>query len=144
MKKTAFATILIAFLLPVMALADSYTSLWKQYDAAVSKDHPRTQIKVLGEIITKATREKAYGQLLKAQVASAQAITAISPDSLDPAVKRIEAAEAEAEQSGNKVLAAVYASALGTVYQQNPSLAPDAEEKSRAFFRKSLANPDVL
>lgn len=144
MKKTAFATILIAFLLPVMALADSYTSLWKQYDAAVSKDHPRTQIKVLGEIITKATHEKAYGQLLKAQVASAQAITAISPDSLDPAVKRIEAAEAEAEQSGNKVLAAVYASALGTVYQQNPSLAPDAEEKSRAFFRKSLANPDVL
>ncbi len=144
MKKTAFATVLIVFLLPVMAWADSYASLWKQYDAAVNKDHPRTQIKVLGEIITKATHEKAYGQLLKAQVASAQAITAISPDSLAPAVKRIEEAEMKAGQNGNKVLAAVYASVLGTVYQQNPSLAPDAREKSKAFFRKSLAEPDVL
>ena len=144
MKKTALATVLIAFLLPVMALADSYASLWKQYDAAVNKDHPRTQIKVLDQIIAKATREKAYGQLIKAQVASAQAITAISPDSLDPAVKRLEATQVEAEESGNEVLAAVYASVLGTVYEQNPSLAPDASERSKAFFKKSLANPDAL
>ncbi len=144
MKKTALATVLIAFLLPVMALADSYASLWKQYDAAVNKDHPRTQIKVLDEIVAKATREKAYGQLIKAQVASAQAITAISPDSLDPAVKRLEASLREAEENGNEVLAAVYASVLGSVYSQNPSLAPDASERSKAFFKKSMANPDAL
>ena len=143
MKKKAFITIIMALLLPMAAMADTYASLWKQYDAAVKKDHPRTQIKVLDDIIEKATRERAYGQLLKAQLMSAQAITAISPDSLAPAVARLEAAESAAEQT-NKVLAAVYESVLGTIYQENPYIADDAEEKSRAFFKKSVSNPDLL
>lgn len=144
MRKKAFITAIIALLLPFVAMADSYTSLWKQHEMALKKDHPRTQIKVLNEIIAKATHEKAYGQLLKAQIASVQAIAAISPDSLAPAVKRLETAEADAEQSGNKVLAAVYASTLGTLYKQNPAQAYDAAEKSKAYFKKSLAHPDLL
>lgn len=143
MRKKAFITIIMALLLPLAAMADSYASLWKQYDAAAKKDHPRTQIKVLTSIIEKATRERAYGHLLKAQLMSAQAITAISPDSLVPAVAQLEAAESAAEPT-NKVLAAVYESALGSIYKQNPSLADDAEAKSKAYFKKSLSNPDLL
>lgn len=143
MKKKALITIIMALLLPLAAMADTYASLWKQYDAAVNKDHPRTQLNVLTSIIEKATRERAYGHLLKAQLMSVQAIAAISPDSLAPAVARLEAEESAAEPT-NKVLAAVYESALGTIYRDFPSLADDAAEKSKAYFKKSLSNPDLL
>lgn len=52
-------------LLPMTAMADSYTSLWKKYDAAVGKDHPQTALKVLAQISDKAEKERAYGHLLK-------------------------------------------------------------------------------
>lgn len=144
MRKKALVTFILALLIPLAVRAESYASLWKQYDAAVRKDQPRTQIKVLDNIIAKATRERAYGHLIKAQLMSVQAITSISPDSLAPAVKRMETAESAAANSGNKVLAAVYESVLGSIYKDAPELSDDYAEKSKAYFKKSLANPDLL
>ena len=43
MKKT-LVSILTAVILPIAALADGYSSLWKQYEAAGKKDLPKTQI----------------------------------------------------------------------------------------------------
>ena len=62
---------IFAVVMPLAAMADSYTSLWKKYDAARAKDHPKTVLEVLGKISEKAKSERAYGQLLKAQVLSA-------------------------------------------------------------------------
>ena len=71
MKKSTVLSILMALLMPLAAAADTYTSLWKQYDTALQKDHPQTALDVLSQIVGKATRERAYGHLLKAQLATA-------------------------------------------------------------------------
>ena len=130
--------------MPLTAMADSYTSLWKQYEAARRKDHPQTAIKVLSRISDKATRERAYGHLLKAQLATADNMAAISPDSLLPAVDRMKACEQRAEKNGDKVLAAIYQSVLGTVYTQNHLTLDDGKAIGKELLRKSMANPDAL
>ena len=47
MRKIVITLLLSALLMPATLLADSYTSLWKQYAAAQKKDLPQTQLKVL-------------------------------------------------------------------------------------------------
>ena len=144
MKKTIFAALFaIALTLPLPSLADSYTSLWKQYDTAVKKDLPRSELKVLDTIIKRATREKAYGHLLKAQLASVSAMASIAPDSLTVAIARLKTAETTAATS-NGVLAAVYQSVLGTAYAQNPSLDDNGETLSKEYFKKSMSHPKAL
>lgn len=144
MKKTILATLFaIALALPLPSLADSYTSLWKQYDTAVKKDLPRSQLKVLDTIIKRATREKAYGHLLKAQLASVSAMASIAPDSLAVAINRLKAEE-KAATASNVVLAAIYQSVLGTAYAQNSTLDDNAETLSKDYFKKSMSNPKAL
>ena len=63
-------------------------ALWKRHAEAVSKDLPRTQIEVLDSIIDLATTQKQYGHLIKAQLKHVEAVTAITPDSLESEVKR--------------------------------------------------------
>ena len=52
---------IFAVVMPLAAMADSYTSLWKKYDAARAKDHPKTVLDVLGKIsdICRAVRHAA-------------------------------------------------------------------------------------
>ena len=42
MKKSIVLSILMVLFMPLAAAADTYTSLWKQYDNATQKDHPQT------------------------------------------------------------------------------------------------------
>ena len=63
--------------------ADTYTSLWQRFDKAAAAWQPRTAIAVLDKIIVRATAEKAYGHLVKAQIARGGLTIQISPDSLD-------------------------------------------------------------
>ena len=58
MKRSRFISLAIALLMPLAAIADSYTSLWKQFDSAMQKDHPQTALKVLAQITDKAQRER--------------------------------------------------------------------------------------
>ena len=53
MKRSRLISIAVALLLPLAAIADSYTSLWKQYDVAVRKDHPQTVLRLLSQIADK-------------------------------------------------------------------------------------------
>lgn len=144
MKKSRLYSMALAILMPLAALADSYTSLWKQYDSARGKDHPQTVQKVLSQIAAKAQRERAYGHLLKAQTALAEWSVALSPDSLLPAVERLHKYESEAVANGDRVLSAVYESVLGSVYTDNAQTLDDGEAMGREYFRKSMANPDAL
>lgn len=144
MKKSRFFSIALSLLLPLAAMADSYTSLWKQYDSAKEKDHPQTVQKVLSQIAAKAQREHAYGHLLKAQTAMTEWKVALSPDSLQSAVEHLQQCEREAEASGDRVLAAVYESVLGSVYTDNAWMLDDGETVGRQYFRKSVSSPDAL
>ena len=144
MKKSIFLSMLISLLVPFAALADSYTSLWKQYDSAIAKDHPQTALRVLSQITDKASRERAYGHLLKAQVATANNMATLSADSLLPAVAHLQRAERAASASGDNVLAAIYQSVLGSVYTVNTGVLDDGESIGRDYYRQSMAHPDAL
>ena len=130
-------------LMPMMALADSYTSLWKQVKQAEEKDLPRTELKVLDRIVAKAERERAYGHLLKARLKQTWVLGNISPDSVADGVHRLEEQARRAEQ-GDEVLAAVYYSALGTIYKSTDALCDSAEAVSRRYYSRSLAHPQLL
>lgn len=143
MKHRLLLVVFAAIMMPAMVSADSYTTLWKKEAEARKKDLPQTRIKILDRIIAKAEADKAYGHLLKAQVGRMGASATVSPDSLAPAVRRLEAAAKKAE-GVDVVLAAIYNSVLGTVYRDRPHLSDDAAERSKAFFDLSLRNPDRL
>ena len=65
--KKAICTIVVALMMPLAVMADSYGSLWKQYELLQRKNQPRSAIHVLEQIAAKARADKAYGQLIKAQ-----------------------------------------------------------------------------
>ena len=77
-------------MLPFGLFGQTYSALWRKVSDAEQKDLPKTQQQVLQEIVSKARRENAYGQLLKAELKSAQVKASVSPDSLMPAVKALE------------------------------------------------------
>ena len=97
----------------------TYTALWKQAEEAEKKDLPRTQYDVLMKIVAKAQKEGQYGQLMAAELAGSRVMTTISPDSLQPAVERMEQRR---QQVKDKALAAVYAVVLKKVYEDNRQL----------------------
>ena len=77
-------------MLPMWLFGQSYSELWKKANEAEDKDLPKTQYEVLQKIVAKAEKEKAYGQLLKAELNAAQVMSVIAPDSLKPAVEQIQ------------------------------------------------------
>ena len=126
------------------AQAAPYGKLWKKYERSRQRDLPQTSLSVLSEIMQKAESERAYGHLLKAQFADAEVRYELSPDSLLPAVRRIESAEQRAAAAHDEVLVAIYRSTLGRLYGRYGKTLPDAKEKSKAWFKLSMSNPDAL
>ena len=142
MKKMLFflAVILMA---PTMTMkGQTYSSLWKQVEKAVSDDLPQTEQQLLRQIAEKAEQEKAYGQLLKAELQEAMALVEVSSDSLRPAIERLQA---RAESAKEEPLRAVYNTVLGYIYQESRVL-DETEEKELylAFYDKALAHPEAL
>lgn len=131
-------------LLPMAAMADSYTSLWKKYDGAVRKDHPQTVLKVLAQISGKAEKERAYGHLLKAQVAQLDWLSQLSRDSIPVVAERLKSCGDAAERKGDLVLAAVYQSVMGRMYTQYRYAFDDAKELGAECFRRSMEHPEAL
>ena len=132
---------LLITMVPDCATAQSLSNLWQQEKKAEKNDLPQSQIKVLRQIEEKATKEKAFGHILKAQVKEMQVLHRISPDSLGPAVKRLEAKE---EVAGDATLRAVYDAILATVYENFNQLTDKAKEKADYYKKKAMANPDAL
>lgn len=144
MKRTIIATFIAMLLLPMAAMADSYTSLWKKYDGAVRKDHPQTVLKVLAQISGKAEKERAYGHLLKAQVAQLDWLSQLSRDSIPVVAERLKSCGDAAERKGDLVLAAVYQSVMGKMYTQYRYAFDDAKELGAEYFRRSMEHPEAL
>ena len=117
MKKIMMTAIFVMVLSNLQVMAQGYSALWKQVSDAQDKDLPKTEMEVLGKIADKAQAEHSYGQLLKAKLRQAAVQTQIAPDSADVELSRVKEDLAKAEQSGNRVLAAVYQSVLGRIYK---------------------------
>lgn len=143
MKRRLLLLLAIAVLLPSAVRADSYTSLWKQVTAAQAKDLPQTEIALLQTIIDKATRERAYGQLLAAEVQTVCVLAELSPDSVAPAVARLEE-KARTAEGKDDVMAAIYAATLGTAYRDNADLSDNSAAISARYFDAATQNTALL
>ena len=133
--KRNIITLLITVFAMLQATAQTYDNLWKQADIIAQKDQPKSEIGVMKKIISKATLAKDYGQLLAAEIRQAILWREISPDSLTPNVKRMEA---EALNAKDPVLKAVRYAVLGKVYREVNG------KKSEEFFKKALEQPELL
>ena len=138
MKKV---TLILVFMMPMILFGQSYESLWKKVEAAQKDDLPRTELEALQKIVSKAEKEKAYGQLLKAYLQEMQAEMRVSPDSLQPAVERLQQRE---QQTKDDVLGAVLQAVLGTVYADNRQLADDSQTLSKGYYDAALSDPEKL
>ena len=111
-------------MLPMWIFGQSYAELWKKAVEAEQKDLPKTQYEVLQKIVAKAEKENAYGQLLKAELNAAQVMSVIAPDSLKPAVERIQQRGTSAQ---DEVLRLIYQTVLYRVINNNSDLEMKAE-----------------
>ena len=141
MKKTLLVVLAACLLLPLNTFAQTYQTLWKQVENARDKDLPRQALTHLQKIEDKAQKEKAYGQLLKATLLTANIQQDIAPDSLAPAVARIEQ---QAKAATDPVLQMVYATVLHKVYSLNPSIDNETFDKAKHYRRQAMARPDLL
>ena len=157
--KRNILTLLISLLVMAQTSAQTYSNLWKQAGEMRDKDLPKSEIAVMKKIIDKATLAKDYGQLLAAEMNRASLWYAISPDSLAPAIKRMEVKAAQAQ---DPVLQAVWYAALGKMWRTGEEdvvvdraqpiewgeneVEADSEYRSKATecFRKALARPELL
>ena len=107
-------TILIS-MISLITPAQTYRQLWQKVDEAAKNDLPKTQLSAIKQIAAKAMKEKAYGQLLKAQLKEGAVLASISPDSLRPALHRMEQTY---NRLSDPTVKAVYATAIGKLYQR--------------------------
>ena len=143
MKCKRLILAIAVLLVPAMMLADGYTTLWKKVAGAREKDLPKTTVEWLQKIIDKASAEKAYGQLLAAELSKVQAESAISPDSLMPALMRLQSKE-RSVRSSDHVMAAIYESVLGRLLLQSGAEPEAFTTTSQEYYRLSMQYPDLL
>ena len=105
--------------MPFLLFGQSYSALWKKAQEAEKKDLPQTQYDIIQKIVKKAEKEKAYGQLLKAELKGSQVMMAISTDSLTPAVERIRQ---RGEAAKDEALKIVYQTVLWKVCSVNSNI----------------------
>ena len=141
MKYRLFVIVAAILMVPMGLLGQTYQTLWKQVEEAQNKDLPKTALTHLQKIEVKAAKEQAYGQLLKSTLLHARLQAEVAPDSLRPAVNRLEQQE---QATKDVALKAVYDVVLSVVYQNNRKLGDDWETKSKDYATKALAHPDAL
>ena len=93
----------------------SYSELWKKANEAEQKDLPQTQYEVLQKIVTKAEQEKAYGQLLKAELNAAQEENAQQAKTINKQSKSVKKFEKNWENASEAV--GSFGSALSSIGQ---------------------------
>ena len=142
MKQKLLIMIAAMLLVPMGIFSQTYQELWKQVEQAQRKDLPKTAMEHLQQIETKAQKAGDYGQLLKATLLTSKLQAEVAPDSLQPAVKRLER---EAESTKDLALKAVYCTVLSKVYEHNSyHLGEDAETVSQRWRQQALEHPEAL
>ena len=142
MKHKLFIMMAAVLLIPMGLFGQTYQELWKQVKVAQDKDLPKTAMEHLQKIEGKARKAGDYGQLLKSTLLYSKLQAEVAPDSLLPAVKRLEQ---QAAQTQDVALRAVYSTVLSLVYRDNArELGEDAAGKEDTFRQQAMAYPEVL
>ena len=127
--------------MPILMFGDSYASLWKKVEAAGEKDLPKTEYELLQKIISKASKHRDYGQLLKAGLQSAQVMASIAPDSLATAIGEMRK---QWERADDEVLRTVWQTVLWRIGSDNYSLGLDGLPKSDVLKYRLAGNCSVV
>ena len=138
MKKIVF---FIAFMMPMILFGQTYKMMWKMVEDAADDDLPQTEQQELEKIIAKATKEKAYGHLLKAELQKARSQCDVSPDTLESVVERLKERE---QKEKDAVVRAIWQTVLGYLYRHNAMDDGRANEISKQYYAQALANPALL
>ena len=96
--KRLLTILLFSMLALGLSAQGDYASLWKLYEKAQEKDQPKTALSHIKKIEKKAEEEKHYGHLLAALFTEKDILAEISPDSVTPMEKRMEAKYKELEK----------------------------------------------
>lgn len=118
MIKKWFA-LLIVMMIPVFLFGESYSSLWKKVENAYEKDLPKSEYELLEKIVAKAEKDRDYGQLLTAKLRGVNVMSRIAPDSLQPAIVRLQK---RCEDTSDEVLRTVLQTVLYQVSSENSNL----------------------
>ena len=124
-------------MIPVFVNAQSFDDLWKEYSTAEKKDLPQTCLQVLGKIAAKAEKEKAYPQLLKAELQTVEITQNLAPDSIET-LKSELMDRATMLETTDKVAAAVLNLAL-----YEGARAFDIAD-AKPYLDKAFADKDIL
>lgn len=141
MKRSYLIVLVTLLMMPVGVFGQTYQLLWKQVGEAQDKDLPQTAMGHLQKLEAKAAKERAYGQLLKSTLLHARLQAEVAPDSLRPAVDRLER---QAEAAQDIPLKAVYHAVLSVVYKNNRKLGDNSEALSRDYAQRAMAHPEAL
>ena len=125
----------------MVLFGQTFNALWDDVEEAREKDLPQTEITALQKIVDKARKEKAYGQLLKAELQVARTRCMVSPDSLEYDVERLQKT---ADGVGDVALKAVYHTVLGRIYEYNHQLSENWQSLRQEYFQKAMAHPEQL
>lgn len=129
-------------LVPMGLFSQTYQDMWKQVEQALDKDLPKTAMEHLQKIESKAQKERAYGQLLRATLLYARQQARIAPDSLQPAVVRLEK---KAEATQDVALKAVYHTVLSKIYEDNGrTLGEESADKAEKYKQQAMSQPEAL
>ena len=90
MKQKLFIIIAAMLLVPMGIFSQTYQELWKEVEQAQRKDLPKTAMEHLQKIESKAQKAGDYGELLKATLLTSRLQAEVAPDSLKPALERLE------------------------------------------------------
>lgn len=163
--KSLKMTIGLLWLWVVVAQGQSFTALWKQLNEAERKDLPQTVVEFASRIELKAMQEKQAGQLFKAMLWKEHYQQLLTPDSLFPALQRMEQWVRVEEDVVNaallhSMLATRYSNYLRTesyrIRQRTDMLSEEAPDDPRTWtrgvflaiidrhLRASLASPQQL
>ena len=129
-------------LVPMGLFSQTYQDMWKQVEQALDKDLPKTAMEHLQKIESKAQKERAYGQLLRATLLYARQQARIAPDSLQLAVVRLEK---KAEATQDVALKAVYHTVLSKIYEDNGrTLGEESADKAEKYRQQAMSQPEAL
>lgn len=140
MKKTRLLGWLFSLfgLLPMIALSQTYDTMWKDIDANVKKDLPKSVINMADKIYQKAKAEKNIPQMMKAYLVRAEYRIQLTPDSLEAERNGLqEWAQTETDEVGRAVLNCILGDA--TLSEDHTK----ADEALR-YFRLSLKERELL
>lgn len=140
MKKTAFLFLLSTVC--TLSYAQNYSSMWKEFDKAMSKDLPKTALAQSQAIYNEALAKGNSGQMLKAALVSLQLHERIAPDSAMTYLARLDSAAALEKRPVEQALFNLVLARLHSDKQRYDD--PSEGDKALEYYRSAVKDMKIL